>query len=329
MKTAAGALLAALLFLPAAVSARTAGETHILNPRSTFTTKIVLGTTALPVTISGTFMETSNPDRPKPCSYDAFYVYGCFGPASPGPVFVGLEKDGFRPEQIRHLVNDAAQPPPYSPTHRYSFKLHCHISDGCGRMSFFGGNFDNPIKGSMTVEIGGEEEPASVRVDFSIVVTGRPNVPIRGSSSNLVGARLTGSGHVTFTKRQGALLVGTESKGGVVSEDVLPGGKRLRIEFGIITGTHGRALGSTYSPETNRLALLMKVKDSNDPRCPEGSFLSPTLAGLTLIPGGGARDQAVLVGAAATSLTGACKGHAHAWENGFGGVTVRVRVTRT
>jgi hypothetical protein len=86
---------------------------------------------------------------------------------------------------------------------------------------------------------------------------------------------------VTFTKRQGKLLVGTESKGSVIQEDVLKSGKGLRIELGIITGVKGKVLGSTLSPATRRLNLLLKVKDSNDPKCPESGLLTPTLADAT------------------------------------------------
>ncbi len=105
------------------------------------------------------------------------------------------------------------------------------------------------------------------------------------------------------------------------------GGKRVRLELGVITGQRGKALGTTYAPATGRLALLLKVKSSTDPDCPESGLITPTIVGLTLIPGAGVVDQAVLVGFPATSVTEGCKGHAHAWKNGSGGVTVRVKLT--
>lgn len=337
MRKTAGVLgIGLLLLLPAAVSARTAGEVHVVSHGASFTTKAKLNNDApLPVTISGTFTSTLKTPTPgvKACKYDAFYVYDCFAkPGFPSELFVGVEADNFQPTQIRRLSDPVGgMPPPYSPTHRYSFQLHCEgHSDGCGRVRFYAGlgtSSDRTWSGTLNVEVGGEDTPASVRVDFSIIVTGKPNVAIKGADARLVGSRLVGSGHATFTKRQGSLLVATESKGSIVHEDVLTGGRRVRLELGIITGRHGKALGTTYSPDTGRLNLLLKVKGSNDPGCPESGLLTPTLASLTLIPAGGARDQAVLFGYPGTAGTEACKAHAHAWANGSGGVTVRLRVT--
>ena len=327
----------ALLLLPSAASGRGA-ETHVLSPNASFTTTVKLDPDdPLDVTMSGTFTSSEAGSSQKPCQYDAFYVWGCFPtPVSPSTVFVGLEIDSYAPQQLRRVSDPGTgRPPPYRADHRYSFKLHCEVgADTCGRVRFYGG-FDRSSgkkwTGAMTVELGGDQTPAGVRVDFSFVVTGKPNLVIRkvGADPNVVGSRLVGSGHVTFTKRQGNLLVGTESKGSIVHEDVLRGGRRVRLELGIITGVKGQALGSTYSHATGRLSLLLKVKGSNDARCEESGLLTPTLAGAILIPIGGARDELVFFGYPATSGTNACGGHAHAWSNGFGGVTVRMKITET
>jgi hypothetical protein len=336
MKAAIGAAAALLLLVPASVSAHATGEVHILSPNASFTTKTKLGNDEpLTITISGTFTSVTKGAAPgtPPCRLDAFYVWGCFSkPLHPGTVFVGFEADNYSPQQLERAYDPQfSKPPAYRADHKYTFKLECNgNSSGCGRLRFYGGfdkSGDKTYSGAMNVEIGGDDTPASVRVDFSVIVTGKPNIAIKNADANLVGSRLVGSGHVTFTKQQGGLLVGSESKGSIVHEDVLRGGKRIRLELGVITGRRGKALGTTYSPATGRLGLLLKVKAANDPACPESGLLTPTLVGLTLVPGAGAVDQAVLVGFPATTVTEACKGHSHAWKNGSGGVTVRVRAT--
>lgn len=323
-----------LLVLPAAGSARGVDEIHILNPNTSFTTKETVDK-ELAVTVSGTFTITpiSTSAGEKVCQTDAFYSFGpCLGkPVSPGGVYVGFEKDNWSPQQIRRVYDlNNGEPPPYRADHVYRFTVKCgFISDGCGRLRVYGGfspDRNRKYTGAMKFDFG-DDTPASVRVDFSLIVTGRPNVEIKRADANLVSSRLVGSGHVTFTKRQGTLLVGNESKGSIVHDDSYRGGRKTHVVFGIITGGRGKALGSTYSTATGRLSLLLKVKESDDPACEESGLLTPTLASATLIPVGGARDEIVLFGYPATSGTNACRGHAHAWTNGSNRVTVRLRIT--
>ncbi len=181
------------------------------------------------MTISGTFTSTKKtPSSGElPCQFDAFYVWGCFftRPAHPGTVFVGYEANSFSPQQLERAFDpQGSKPPAYRSDHRYTFQLKCYgNSSGCGRLRFYGGfdkSSDKTYKGSMSVEIGGDDPPSSVRVDFSVIITGKPNVAIKNADANLTGSRLVGSGHVTFTKWQGGLLVGSESKGSIVHEDI-------------------------------------------------------------------------------------------------------------
>ena len=86
-------------------------------------------------------------------------------------------------------------------------------------------------------------------------------------------------------------------------------------------------------PDNGRLALLLKVEESNDPSCPASGT---RVAFLVLVKKGGVRDTVALYGVPTaesrevdlpfwgkTTVTSEpCKFHAHAWEQGSGGVTV-------
>jgi hypothetical protein len=170
-------------------------------------------------------------------------------------------------------------------------------------------------------------------VGFSVIATGKPNVTIAGApNATLSSARLAGSGHVTLTENTGDLLEATETKGQVSLDETYANGRTVHLKLGV--QSH-----SLYSPANNRLALILDVTSSNDPLCPaEGT----RIATLTLLPGGGARDTAIFFGVPYSQThtltlpflgkvqltTNPCLGgHVHGWENGSGGVTVRVRLS--
>jgi hypothetical protein len=185
--------------------------------------------------------------------------------------------------------------------------------------------------GAFAKDFGGDGANVAFFVDFSVIVKGKPNFPIKGAPNMLTSARLSGQGNFTFTKNVGELLEATASTGAVTLDETYPGGQVEHFELGILSGT-------LYAPNANRLAILMKVKESDDPQCPAAFFTEPTIATLTLLPGAGVTDTAIFIGVPKSQspaqfkpfTTTPCKGnHIHGWENGSGGVTVRVRLTAT
>lgn len=184
--------------------------------------------------------------------------------------------------------------------------------------------------GAFANDFAGDGANVPFFVDFSVIIKGKPNLPIKGGpNAPLLSARLSGHGRVTFRKNLGGLLEATATKGDVTLDETYAGGKVEHFELGLQSG-------SLYSPATERLALLLDVKQSDDPQCPEGGLLSPTIATLTLLRGGGVRDRAIFFGVPKSQTppqfrlvkTTPCKGgHIHGWENGTAGVTVRVHLS--
>ena len=182
-----------------------------------------------------------------------------------------------------------------------------------------------PWTGSWLKHFAGDGAEVPFVVTFSVIVKGKPNIAIKGGAP-LRTARLSGRGHVELTVNKGDLLEATETKGKVTLDETYADGRTEHLELGVQSK-------SLYSPATNRLALLLDVKQSTDPSCKRGSFFHPTVATLNLLPSGGARDVAIFFGVPykqtpkefAFITTTPCKGgHAHGWEDGSGGVLVRV-----
>jgi hypothetical protein len=264
------------------------------------------------------------PASPRTMRFDGLYCFeGCVG-GDVVPAYnlvFSSEKD---PGAGEHSFRDrllSRDIPRYNPSHRYRFTLSDRI-EGYGHLRFRilvpeprpAAGFKYGYAGGIKVEIVGpftEEEAEPVRVNFFVRASGKPNLPLRGYSSprTLVTSRVFGSGHATFTKKNAAVLIATETKGSIVHEDVYADGTTHRLEFGIVSGTR-------YSPAGRRLALVLKLKDSNDPDCEAGVFFSTTFGVLTLIPHedvGLHGGSVIFFGLPKTNLTSSCR-HAHAWE---------------
>jgi hypothetical protein len=179
--------------------------------------------------------------------------------------------------------------------------------------------------GKPNLEVSKAKGPAPVKSEFT--VTGPDEVDNE-----------KGWAHATFTRRwrNTKLLLANETKGQVVHRDVYADGTEKKLVLGLVTPPEwlrklrlDRAPETLYSPATRRLAVLLRVKDSDDDRCPAGSLLfgvPERFVLLTLVPVGGIRDTATFTGfIAASKEAGPCPGHAHGWEN-KGSTRVRVRV---
>jgi hypothetical protein len=225
----------------------------------------------------------------------------------------------------------------YNSGHRYEFIFECRNPPGgtgnnCGHLKFRappGGspNKESTYVGLYTVQItplGDFEESPSDRlvVNFIVNASGKPNVPLRGypSARTLVKSTVSGSGHATFTKRNASVLVATETKGTITHTDVFSDGTTQRLTLGIVSGTR-------YYPDLHRLALVLRVKDSDDPECDAGFIIGNTFGTLTLLPAADTGfGTAIFFGIPKTKLTGACR-HAHGWSHSPGdGVRATVRV---
>jgi hypothetical protein len=207
-------------------------------------------------------------------------------------------------------------------------------------------------EGGFTIKVFGEEAQPKLPlvVYFKAGAVGRPNVQIgkpKGAGPVKSEFTLTGPdtvnnekgwAHATFTRRwRGTkLLLANESKGQVVHKDFYADGTETKLTLGIVTPPEwlrklrlDRTPETLYSPSTRRLAVLLRVKDSDDDRCPAGSLLfgvPERFVLLTLVPVGGVRDTATFTGfIAASKEAGPCSGHAHGWEN-RGSTRVRVVV---
>jgi hypothetical protein len=298
-----------------------------------------------PVTVTVTGAVTSPNGSGGTCVFDAFYT-ACDGrPRGPGGGFyVGGENRGpgnweFAPRRPLYFVEAAHQAAPaYNAGHRYTFTVACSwSSSGCGRLRFYadpgvGYVYSSYWSGSFGVEIGESNLP--IVVDFSARISGVPNIAVGPQQkAGLVKSTVVASGHATFTEHTGTgLLRATESKGSVFQEDVYADGTKRRLELGVITLTgfpslKGKIPETLYSPNTKRLLLLLKVKESNDSgACPESAFNIATvgydlrLATLVLLPG--ARPSAIFTGVPKVVKTGSgkkttlvepCLGHTHGW----------------
>lgn len=259
--------------------------------------------------------------NPRRLEFDAFYCYkGCEGGIVPSQNFyMAIEKQGWGAFPLPTLVRTV---PKYNPSHRYLVTLPDRVN-GYGRLRFYVGvpesnpaaGFNYTYGGFYNVEIVGaftEVDTEALRVDFIASASGEPNVPLKGykSERTLVRSSFRGSGHATFTMKNEHLYIATETKGSIVHEDVYSDGTKHTLTFGIVSGTR-------YNPDSRRLALVLKVKESNDPNCAEGVFITTTFGTLTLVPHDDAAPNggtAIFVGVPKTKLTDPCR-HAHAWTS--------------
>lgn len=182
--------------------------------------------------------------------------------------------------------------------------------------------FKATAAGKTNLNVPGAKGPGPARSEFSI--SGPDEVD-----------NIKGWAHATFSRRwrNTKLLLATESKGQVVHKDFNANGTETKLTLGVVTPPDwlrklklDRTPETLYSPSTRRLAVLLKVKDSDDDRCPAGIpfFERDRFALLVLVPVGGVRDTATFTGfIAASKEAGPCSGHAHGWENRG---TTRVRV---
>jgi hypothetical protein len=258
---------------------------------------------------------------PRRLEFDAFYCYkGCEGGIVESRNFyMAIEKQGWGSFPLPTLVRTL---PKYNPSHRYLITLPDRVA-GYGRLRFYVGvpesnpaaGFNYTYGGFYNVEIVGaftEVDTEELRVDFIASASGKPNLPLNGyrSERTLVRSRVSGSGHATFTKKNEALLIATETKGSIVHEDVYSDGTKHTLTFGIVSGTR-------YNPDLLRLALVLKVKESNDPDCEPGAFITTTFGTLTLVPHADVAPNGgtgIFVGVPKTTLSDPCR-HAHAWTS--------------
>ncbi len=262
------------------------------------------------------------------CVYDAFYgkcKSDKWGSIVGDTIGVSKKRDG---TGIAFLSTQlVGRLPAFRADHRYGVTLKWS-GPAYFVASPFGGAppTGETISGSFTLDFGGEASAAGgsddLRVNFVVNAFGKPNVAVKGyrTALTLVSSRVKGSGHATFTEKEGSLLVATETKGSIVHEDVYSDGTKHTLTFGVVSGTR-------YFPAQHRLVLVLKAKDSNDPACEVGDFISTTFGTLTLLPHEDAAPNggtALFVGVPKTKLTTPCR-HAHGWKSSPGaGVTVRI-----
>src|SRR5207244_3847761 len=115
-----------------------------------------------------------------------------------------------------------------------------------------------------------------------------------------------------------AVLIATKTSGSLIYRAVSSDGTTQQLTFGIVSGTR-------YYPKLHRLALVLRLKDSNDRACEDGFLISNTFATLTVLPeadtGGG---TVIFFGVPKTTLTSACR-HADGWTSSPSEhVTVRI-----
>jgi hypothetical protein len=351
--------LAALAASPALGnrSARSATETirvlPDLNGTGVKTSRFVFGyKQRFRFVVTGTVTEQGDNDdftQSAPRTFDAFF---CFKGVNCGAVLlkrpdipqgalqIAYSNDHFHGKVFyslnRVLFAHGLPYQKYSSSHRYEFIFECRNAPGgstnnsCGHLRFRappGGapNKESTYVGLYTVQITPlgefEESPTDkLVVNFIVNASGKPNVPLRGypSTRTLVRSTVSGSGHATFTKRNAAVLVATETKGTVTHTDVYSDGTTHRLTLGIVSGTR-------YYPDLHRLALVLRVRDSDDPDCDAGFIIGNTFGTLTLLPEADTGVGTVIFfGIPKTKVTGACR-HAHAWSQGDG-VRATVRV---
>ena len=332
-----GLLLLAITALVAVLPASAARADEVVRVSIGYPMKVVTTRTSIPANkplsliITGTHRVTELGTPPRTFEFDALYCYkGCGdGVTDSYNLLFAAEKERWAFDAVRRKLQ---QVPPYSPSHRYKVNLGTRVT-GYGRLRFevavqeprpaagfnykYGGGYSVEIAGPFTTE---ETEP--LRVNFVVRASGKPNLPLKGypGTRTLVSSRVSGSGHATFTKKDAALLVATETKGSIVHEDEYSDGTKHTLTFGVVSQTR-------YYPKLRRLALVLKVKESNDPDCPAGLLFSTAFGTLTLLPhedvalNGG---TAIFVGVPKTTLTDPCR-HAHGWVSSPAErVTVRI-----
>ncbi len=316
--------------LPAALAGHSVAAESITLPPGVSKAQIVKAPSPIigsaRITISGLIGRKS--PAVGSCVYDAFYGK-CrsdkWGSVVGDTIGVSPKGDGTK---IAFLSgNLVGGRPAYRDDHRYTVTLKW-----TGAAYFvatpFGGAppGGETISGSLTLDFGGAGSQGDgqdkLRVNFVVTAFGKPNVAISGYRSTLtpVTSRVRGSGHATFTEKEGPLLVATETKGSIVHEDTYADGSKHVLEFGIVSGTR-------YYPALHRLVLVLKAKDSNDPACEVGALFSTTFGTLSLLPHEDAAPNggtALFIGVPKTKLTTPCR-HAHGWKSSPGQrVTVRI-----
>jgi hypothetical protein len=283
------------------------------------------------LTISGEV--TRKEEGVAPLAFDPLYCFsGCTYNDHPIPsqlLRVENETEHWQGHPLRDYLG---QDVPYSATHIYKVALY---DREYGRLRFSipplnisGRKYSD--SGSFTIKISANSPPPPTKkvhvvVKFDVRIKGVPNIPIanrKNGKPGLITSTLRGSGHATFTiEKQDAkgqtYLVSTETKGHFTQQDTYYSIKTptSKLELGIVSP-------STYSPETGRLRLLLKVLDSDDPACPESGLLGVppiSLATLILLPVDNAPSEGkALFFGLPTNKPGVvrpCNGHAHGWES--------------
>lgn len=326
MKRTALVLLAALVVtLPAlADSSARADETIVVTPHDTRTrlAKKEYDGIEFTLIVTGTF--TIEYASGQSAVYDALYCFkGCGSKReNRSPLDMLVPGNNPIPSTYGGLWNwSAIGDPAYNAAHRYELgpfnTAHTKLFDG---LQFeiartYRDCRDCRFSGSFTIRIvpgkGDVEEPVEpLRVNFIVSVSGKPNLPLKGypGARTLTTSRVSGSGHATFTKKNASVLIATETKGSVVHEDTYADGTKHTLTFGIVSGTR-------YYPGLRRIALVLKLKDSNDPACKTGFLISTTFGVLTLLPHedvGPDGGTVIFFGLPKSKLTDPCR-HAHGW----------------
>lgn len=333
-------ILLALVALVATLPASAARSDETVRVPIGYPIKSVTTRTSVPpdkplsLILTGTHRVTEVGPSPRTTEFDALYCYkGCgTGVVEAHNLLFSAEKQGGYAEHSLRSQLPGTQNPRYNSSHRYRINLPGRIA-GYGRLRFRvavpeprpAAGFNYKYSGSYSIEIVGpftEEEAEPLRVNVIVSASGKPNVPLKGypSPRALVSSRVSGSGHATFTKKNAAVLIATETKGSIEHLDTYADGTKHSLTFGIVSGTR-------YYPDLHRLALVLKVKESDDPDCPTGFLITTTFGTLTLLPhedvapNGG---TVIFFGLPKTKLTDQCR-HAHGWTSSPS-ERVRVRI---
>lgn len=323
-KVALFALAGLLVALPAS-AART---DEVVRVPIGFPVKSATSTTSIPadkplsLLLAGTHRVSEAGPNGRTFEFDALYCFkGCEGGIVPSfNLRFAAQKQGNYSEHSLRSQLPGTQNPVYNPAHRYKVNFPGLVA-GYGRLRFSvsvpepqpAAGFVYKYSGGYNIEIVGaftEEDAQPLRVNFIVSASGKPNLPLKGypNKRTLVSSRVSGSGHATFTKKNALVLVATETKGSIVHEDTYSDGTKDTLTFGIVSGTR-------YYPESHRLALVLKLKESNDDACQTGFLISTTFGVLTLIPHedvGPDGGTVIFFGLPKSKLTDQCR-HAHGW----------------